>query len=220
MALKVIEKHPLKIRGMLPQVGGCQCDMWIGTHSMDTVARATWIPKNDALETWVSLQIEHGRARFADGMISRLFVEKGFGNELKTPKVMKFILIVPYITHRLWTKIHLLVLFLEIQHEDIWVFPKIVGKPPKWMVKIMENPIKIDDLGRTPHYFRKPPYEEDFSWLPCWSVIEVMCFLCLLEMIQGVFPPLFLVLRRFSVSVWDTRFGIWFSSHSIIHCEW
>ena len=25
--------------------------------------------------------------------------------------------------------------------------PKIVGKPPKWMVKIMENPIKIDDLG-------------------------------------------------------------------------
>jgi len=22
-----------------------------------------------------------------------------------------------------------------------WVFPKIRGKPPKWMVKIMENPI-------------------------------------------------------------------------------
>ena len=28
-----------------------------------------------------------------------------------------------------------------------WVFPKIRGKNPKWMVKIMENPIKIDDLG-------------------------------------------------------------------------
>ena len=28
----------------------------------------------------------------------------------------------------------------------IWVFPKI-GLPPKWMVKIMENPIKMDDLG-------------------------------------------------------------------------
>ena len=27
------------------------------------------------------------------------------------------------------------------------VFPKIGGTPPKWMVKIMENPIKMDDLG-------------------------------------------------------------------------
>ena len=30
---------------------------------------------------------------------------------------------------------------------NIWVFPKIGGVPPKWMVKIMENPIKMDDLG-------------------------------------------------------------------------
>ena len=30
---------------------------------------------------------------------------------------------------------------------SIWVFPKIGGKPPKWMVKTMENPLKIDDLG-------------------------------------------------------------------------
>ena len=29
----------------------------------------------------------------------------------------------------------------------IWVFPKIGGFPPKWMVKIMENPMKMDDLG-------------------------------------------------------------------------
>ena len=29
------------------------------------------------------------------------------------------------------------------------VEPKIGGKPPKWMVKIMENPIKMDDLGGT-----------------------------------------------------------------------
>ena len=28
----------------------------------------------------------------------------------------------------------------------MWMFPKIVV-PPKWMVKIMENPIKMDDLG-------------------------------------------------------------------------
>ena len=32
-----------------------------------------------------------------------------------------------------------------ITHMD--VEPKIGGKPPKWMVKIMENPIKMDDLG-------------------------------------------------------------------------
>ena len=31
------------------------------------------------------------------------------------------------------------------------VEPKIGGKNPKWMVKIMENPIKMDDLGY--HYF-------------------------------------------------------------------
>ncbi len=31
--------------------------------------------------------------------------------------------------------------------KSIWMFPKIGGKPPKWMVKIMEHPIKVDDLG-------------------------------------------------------------------------
>ena len=30
---------------------------------------------------------------------------------------------------------------------QVGVEPKIEGKPPKWMVKIMENPIKMDDLG-------------------------------------------------------------------------
>ena len=30
---------------------------------------------------------------------------------------------------------------------DMGGTPKIGGKPPKWMVKIMENPIKMDDLG-------------------------------------------------------------------------
>ena len=38
------------------------------------------------------------------------------------------------------------------------VEPKIVGFPPKWMVKIMENPIKMDDLGGNTHYFWKHPY--------------------------------------------------------------
>ncbi len=31
-----------------------------------------------------------------------------------------------------------------------WVFPRIGGKPPKWMVEIMETPIKIHDLGGFP----------------------------------------------------------------------
>ena len=41
------------------------------------------------------------------------------------------------------------------------VEPKIGGKPPKWMVKIMENPIKMDDLwvpsifGNTHIYFKQ-----------------------------------------------------------------
>jgi len=28
----------------------------------------------------------------------------------------------------------------------------------KWMVKIMENPLKMDDLGGKTHYFRKRPH--------------------------------------------------------------
>ena len=31
-----------------------------------------------------------------------------------------------------------------------WGFPKIGAFPPKWMVKIIENPIKMDDLGGKP----------------------------------------------------------------------
>ena len=30
------------------------------------------------------------------------------------------------------------------------------GNPPKWMVRLMENPTKMDDLGY--HYFWKHPY--------------------------------------------------------------
>ena len=48
----------------------------------------------------------------------------------------------------------------------IWVFPKIVvqnrGKPPKWMVKIMESPLKMDDLGRKPPSFWKYPSKFPF----------------------------------------------------------
>ena len=44
--------------------------------------------------------------------------------------------------------------------EPFWymgVEPKIRGKPPKWMVKIMENPIKMDDLG-VPLFLETPIY--------------------------------------------------------------
>ena len=38
------------------------------------------------------------------------------------------------------------------------VEPKIGGKPPKWMVKIMENPIKLDDLGGPPLFLETSIY--------------------------------------------------------------
>ena len=34
----------------------------------------------------------------------------------------------------------------------IWMLPKIGDFSPKWMVKIMENPIKMDSLG-VPFFF-------------------------------------------------------------------
>ena len=36
---------------------------------------------------------------------------------------------------------------------------------PKWMVKIMENPIKMDPFGGETHYFRKHPY------VSCWAAV-------------------------------------------------
>ena len=39
----------------------------------------------------------------------------------------------------------------------IWVSTqKYGGFPPKWMVKIMENPIKMDDLGGPPLFLETP----------------------------------------------------------------
>ena len=48
-------------------------------------------------------------------------------------------------------------------HHHMDVEPKIGGfYPPKWMVKIMENPIKIDDLG-VPLFLETPIYVE--TWV-------------------------------------------------------
>ena len=44
---------------------------------------------------------------------------------------------------------------IKCVHMD--VEPKIGGKPPKWMVKIMENPVKMDDLG-VPFFLETPIY--------------------------------------------------------------
>ncbi len=35
---------------------------------------------------------------------------------------------------------------------------KIGGKPPKWMVYFMENPIQIHDLGGPPLFLETPIY--------------------------------------------------------------
>ena len=44
----------------------------------------------------------------------------------------------------------------------IWMFPKIGGKPPKWMVKIMENPMNKWMIWRgfTPLFLVQHPYIE------------------------------------------------------------
>ena len=61
---------------------------------------------------------------------------------------------------------------------QIWVFPKIGGKPPKWMVYIGQPYEQMDDFGGY-HYFWKHPYfvfststwgnnekiDEDFSYM-------------------------------------------------------
>ena len=55
----------------------------------------------------------------------------------------------------------------------IWMFPKIgvYIYTPKWMVKIMENPIKMDDLGGKTHYFWKHPFDSPnfFRKISPWS---------------------------------------------------
>ena len=44
-----------------------------------------------------------------------------------------------------------------MRQQHVGCFPTLGVFPPKWMVKIMENPIKMDDMGGKTHYFRKHP---------------------------------------------------------------
>ena len=57
-------------------------------------------------------------------------------------------------------------------YHNMGVNPKIRGKPPKWMVKIMENPIKMDDLGGHP-YFWKHPYDKTMPFLICYIQVTL-----------------------------------------------
>ena len=58
--------------------------------------------------------------------------------------------------------------------QDMDVEPKIGGKPPKWMVKIMENPTKMDDLGGKNPIFGNT-HMGSVGWLDLlvgWSILE------------------------------------------------
>ena len=44
-----------------------------------------------------------------------------------------------------------------LSRKEIWVFPKIVGKPPKWMVYNGSKPYEqMDDLGGHPYFWKQP----------------------------------------------------------------
>ena len=53
--------------------------------------------------------------------------------------------------------------YSSFRKRDMLVFPKIGVFPPKWMVKIMEKPIKMDDLGIPWFFFWKHPYGKTWS---------------------------------------------------------
>ena len=61
------------------------------------------------------------------------------------------------------------------------VEPKIgVVNPPAWMVKIMENPIKMDDLGVFPMFLETPKSKKGmcvcsfFQMSFCWRAFETI----------------------------------------------
>ena len=64
---------------------------------------------------------------------------------------------------------------------DMWVFPKIGGKPPKWMVKIMENPMyKWMIWGVLPPLFLvqhpcKDLLKRCFKYLTCGGCGWMLC---------------------------------------------
>ena len=69
---------------------------------------------------------------------------------------------------------------------DIWVFPKIGVFPPKWMDKIMENPIIRWKIWGY-HYFRKHPYRilEICLFLAACVFMFVLCCIVFFECIDS-----------------------------------
>ena len=68
-------------------------------------------------------------------------------------------------------------LIVDVQSPHGWNFHKIGVFPPKWMVKIMENPIKMDDLGGNPLFSVKQPFMTvNSSVFPCstWLVCPIL----------------------------------------------
>ena len=69
------------------------------------------------------------------------------------------------------------------------------GKTPKWMVKIMENPIKIHDLGvQHPYFWKHPGVVETTKWAKMvdWELKMVALrgldgFLFLLDVLHELF---------------------------------
>ena len=67
-----------------------------------------------------------------------------------------------------------------VQYLHKCVFPRIGVFPPKWMVKIMENPVKMDDLGGKPTIFGNTRIE---AW---WGgVIAKGCLITERQVQQG-----------------------------------
>ena len=64
--------------------------------------------------------------------------------------------------------------------QNVGVNPKIMGFPPKWMVKIREIPIKKDDLGGLPPIFGNTHVDknstQEFDLLTIWYMSLLIVF--------------------------------------------
>ena len=83
-----------------------------------------------------------------DGTLSRIFCLRSMVQ--KSHSQPPFGCMKPVVNNGIFTNLNWWVYRISepsIVCSSIWMFPKIVGKPLKWMVKIMENPITMDGLG-------------------------------------------------------------------------
>ncbi len=58
----------------------------------------------------------------------------------------------------------------------VWVFPKIGVKPPKWMVRIMENPMNKWMIWGAHPYFGKHPYIHNY--IPMFNLLFLKTTTC------------------------------------------